>query len=1278
MEKPMVFARARRALALAPLVLLLAAPAAAQPTQDDVKCIETVNKGTQKTALATNKALANCARDFAKGVLGTDVLTCASAAGNAKIQKAVTKWVEKAAQKCGGVPPPFGPPSIATHPAAAVQASAAVAADLFGTPVDAGLATDDTAHKCQKEIIKIVQKCEHARLGEFNRCKRGGLRGGTITDAATLRDACLGTGQLQPDPKGKINAQCVLKPQTKIASKCVSKGVALDDAFPGCNTTTQNGLTLCVDHRIRCRTCELLNATDGLTRDCDLMDDGNDGNQSCSEPTTCGDGVVDGAEVCDDGGTAPGDGCDSACQVEPGYVCAGQPSACATVCGDGVIAGAEACDDGDAASGDGCSATCQIEPGYSCAGEPSVCSAGCGDGVIAGSETCDDGGTVSGDGCDATCQTETGYQCAGQPSTCNAVCGDGLVRAGETCDDGGTAPGDGCSSTCQVQTGFQCSGEPSACTPICGDGLRVGGEPCDDGGTAPGDGCSATCTIEAGYQCSGQPSTCTPLCGDGLVVSPETCDDGATVSGDGCSSTCQTETGYQCGGAPSTCTAICGDGLVLSPETCDDGGTAAGDGCGATCQSEAGYECTGQPSTCNAVCGDGLVRGGETCDDGDTAAGDGCGMTCQTESGYLCAGQPSVCETVCGDGLLRGAEECDDGDTAPGDGCDGACTVELGFVCIGQPSLCERFGVIITSPENGIFTQASSIEVQGFVTDIPPAQASLTVNGVPVPVAGNGSFSTTVTLDAGDIFNPIRATVVDTVGGGTGHDRVVVIVGDSVADGDFSEESVALRLNDSGLDAIEPLVGDLAGEGLDLAELVPVGTVLVDDECFIDAGVCLGSATVRVINPPPSIADFALAMNSQTNFVEGDIDVFTIRVDVEIDGSGLVPDCDLTLSASSASFDGNYALQPDALMPTQIDVNQIGALDVSFTAFQTTFHGLCDAPIIGDIIQALLPDVEQLTIDAMADFLADPDGAGPLDSPTAEAIETALAGVEITGPIGAGLGVMLEAPLFTVAEDVVGITLGSDSSFTTEVGTGPGQCVPPPGAPDLTASFTVPEAFPSFGATTPVGGLPYDMGICVSTAGFNQLLKAQTECGLLASAISELDLGGGPVPLTASLLTLLMPEFAIFPPLTPFRIELQPTLAPIVSGDPGPGGELGELKIAQVLVSVIQDDGSEAIALLGAFDADIGFDMQFAGGGLSFLLAAPPPTDITVAILVNPLGVDENTLEVFVLPPLIAALLPDLAGSLASFPLPDFLGLSLSGVEVSRNGEFMSLFADLQ
>jgi cysteine-rich repeat protein len=59
---------------------------------------------------------------------------------------------------------------------------------------------------------------------------------------------------------------------------------------------------------------------------------------------TCGNGVLDGIEVCDDGNGTDGDGCDSNCTP--------------TGCGNGVRSAPEECDDGNTADGDGCPATC--------------------------------------------------------------------------------------------------------------------------------------------------------------------------------------------------------------------------------------------------------------------------------------------------------------------------------------------------------------------------------------------------------------------------------------------------------------------------------------------------------------------------------------------------------------------------------------------------------------------------------------------------------------------------------------------------------------------------------------------------------------------------------------------------------------------------------------------------------------------------------------------------------------------------------------------------------
>ena len=53
-----------------------------------------------------------------------------------------------------------------------------------------------------------------------------------------------------------------------------------------------------------------------------------------SEPVgICGDGVVTGGEQCDDGNLADGDGCDSSCQVEPGWSCPIPGSPCLRLIG---------------------------------------------------------------------------------------------------------------------------------------------------------------------------------------------------------------------------------------------------------------------------------------------------------------------------------------------------------------------------------------------------------------------------------------------------------------------------------------------------------------------------------------------------------------------------------------------------------------------------------------------------------------------------------------------------------------------------------------------------------------------------------------------------------------------------------------------------------------------------------------------------------------------------------------------------------------------------------
>ncbi|MEB2286120.1 MAG: right-handed parallel beta-helix repeat-containing protein [Myxococcales bacterium] len=65
------------------------------------------------------------------------------------------------------------------------------------------------------------------------------------------------------------------------------------------------------------------------------------------EATSCGNGITEPPELCDDGNLVDGDGCDSNCTP--------------TGCGNAIVTAGEQCDDGNTAAGDCCDGACQLE-----------------------------------------------------------------------------------------------------------------------------------------------------------------------------------------------------------------------------------------------------------------------------------------------------------------------------------------------------------------------------------------------------------------------------------------------------------------------------------------------------------------------------------------------------------------------------------------------------------------------------------------------------------------------------------------------------------------------------------------------------------------------------------------------------------------------------------------------------------------------------------------------------------------------------------------------------
>lgn len=369
------------------------------------------------------------------------------------------------------------------------------------------------------------------------------------------------------------------------------------------------------------------------------------GDPTCDpDAPACGDALVNQMdEACDDGNNLPGDGCSGVCESEPNFECPSSGGECVSTieCGNGIVEGGEVCDTGVDNLGEGCSEDClSVDPDFDCsvAGEPCTNLVVCGDGFVTGTEACDDGGAPG--GCLRDCSAvEPGYICLrpGKPCVVEPSCGDGVLNPGEQCDDGNTVARDGCKPVeCTIESGFACMEAGKACAAlVCGDGIRTPDEQCDDHNRVNTDGCSTTCRVQTGWVCPIEDAPCVPRCGDGVLTGYETCDDRNRASADGCNAACQREPGWACTGAGAgSCTrSVCGNGTKEGDEGCDDRNLIAGDGCGPTCQNEPTFAPDG---SANLVCGDGLIIGSEECDDGGNVNGDGCSSACRLEPGFAC------------------------------------------------------------------------------------------------------------------------------------------------------------------------------------------------------------------------------------------------------------------------------------------------------------------------------------------------------------------------------------------------------------------------------------------------------------------------------------------------------------------------------------------------------------------------------------------------------------------------------------------------------------------
>ncbi len=604
----------------------------------------------------------------------------------------------------------------------------------------------------------------------------------------------------------------------------------------------------------------------------------------------------------------------------------------------------------------------------------------------------------------------------------------------------------------------------------------------------------------------------------------------------------------------------------------------------------------------------------------------------------------------CGNDLLDlPSEQCDDGNLVDGDCCSSTCQLEA--------TPCPPPSVVLDTPAHGSFTQAAQLTVSGHIVQANSNDVALTINGVPVTVQRDKTFSTSLAPSATTVFNPAFAHMTRQHDGAVAADRVVVIDGASRAATAAAPSGIALRLNDSAFDSIEPALSALVPP-VDLSSFLVPGTTLASNVCYLPVGSsCLGSIDIAIgSSPAPGFDGVAFNVDSQTGKVVASITIENLTLPLTVTSvTGTALSCDIQLHAPATVLAGSYNLAPLASDPTKIDVVQIGDIAVTTPGITTTTtcSGASGGAIQG-LVNALIGPLFSQLLGTLGAPLNQVDANG--NTPIAAALESVFGALDLGGVLGTGLGLDVSAPYTSIDEDPIGISFAADLAATA--------LTPVPGAPVLPAFLHVPETFPSFGAATPVGALPFDVGLGLSTSAVNALLRAETEQGLLAMSVTSVDLGGGAVGLTAGALSAVLPAFGSLPPATPLTLRLVPTLAPVLTGAGATSGELAELRLGQLLFEVVENPGAgETVRLRAALDAR--FDAALIAGpaGLSFSLGAPGAADTTVAVLANPLGANEAAVAAL-LPAVLTGLLPDLSAALGTIPVPAVIG---QNVEVARS-----------
>ncbi len=552
--------------------------------------------------------------------------------------------------------------------------------------------------------------------------------------------------------------------------------------------------------------------------------------------------------------------------------------------------------------------------------------------------------------------------------------------------------------------------------------------------------------------------------------------------------------------------------------------------------------------------------------------------------------------------------------------------------------------VTITSPARASFMSMGPTVVEGRVAAVTSGSAvqSLFVDGNAVPINADGTFSTPMVLTQG--LNVIRASATDG-DGRTGTTEIGVLAGDWLPLAQPIPDSLALRLNNTGLDAIASLVDPLVQQ-IDLV-------AMTQDPLFDD--VLLGGTVVARVdwqNPRLNLVGSRIFGATDGLHVEVDLDDIYLEViaAATILGGTVGPEF-ATIAADAATLKITLllGLQPDGRVTAAI-----ASSDVEFDNFRTTFSPSSLMTIIMPLIRSWVEkEVEDLLADELLALGADLNLS--IDDVFSPTVPADLMGTPFLHEIRGS----------SVTHDTNGLGLSLSFNASTPVLTARGAAAP--------GSFSTPAL------GTPTLGTQKSMSLSIDDDLINRALHVAWAGGALELDQAALAAATAPttppppgtppsVPMTAIDLAGFLPEVLLaVDPSAVLTLGLEAGLPPVfeVRGAP----DLAQLSLSELYLSVYADEGSgpQLVTTL-ALSLKVGVSFDWTANGL--VVNSAQFAEISVDVIDEPMvkiGVEKLRIALGLLvPPLVPKALNQMG---VVMPVPQELSyLTFFGLQATADG----------